>query len=356
MDCEKFDQHVIDALYDELDELTYAALKRHVEGCSRCAGVFSSLRATRDVGVLPLEEPSEELEARILDAVTTAQQKTPLRRKILRGLAWAGSHAMRPQLAMAALFFLVIGSSLLLLRAKPGTVGAPVRVTENGAPAPENDDAPAATAMPVPVAQATPAQPAAEAAEGAKEPRQAMAEPKALDDSAKASKDKEASKADKDAARAALADARAVRDSAGCSAAVSKYDEVGTRFAETGAAADAMWEAAACYKSMGDTGKARELYTALKSFSSYRERAAQELAVELNVQNNVAIGGALASKAAAAPAPAAAPPPATVADQAAEPAKSKKANEAGNFGGTGKVYAAPKRAASPQVDQKAVGY
>ena len=39
MDCEKFDQHVIDALYDELDELTHAALKRHVEGCSRCAGV-----------------------------------------------------------------------------------------------------------------------------------------------------------------------------------------------------------------------------------------------------------------------------------------------------------------------------
>ena len=35
MDCEKFDQHVIDALYDELDELTHAALKRHVEGCSR---------------------------------------------------------------------------------------------------------------------------------------------------------------------------------------------------------------------------------------------------------------------------------------------------------------------------------
>ena len=37
MDCEKFDQHVIEALYDELDELTYASLKRHVEGCSRCA-------------------------------------------------------------------------------------------------------------------------------------------------------------------------------------------------------------------------------------------------------------------------------------------------------------------------------
>src|SRR3954471_3051469 len=98
MDCAKFDQHVIDELYDELDELTYAALKRHTEGCSRCAGILSGLRATRAVGVLPIEDPSPELEARILDAVATAQRKTPWTRKVLRGLAWAGSHAMRPQL------------------------------------------------------------------------------------------------------------------------------------------------------------------------------------------------------------------------------------------------------------------
>jgi hypothetical protein len=122
MDCEKFDQHVIDALYDELDELTHAALKRHVEGCSRCAGIWAGLRATREVGVLPLEEPSDDLEARILEAAFVAHKKVPFHKKVLRGLAWAGSHAMRPQLAMAALFFLVIGSSLLLLRARPGTV------------------------------------------------------------------------------------------------------------------------------------------------------------------------------------------------------------------------------------------
>src|SRR5688572_1503761 len=135
MDCEKFDQHVIDALYDELDELTHAALKRHVEGCSRCAGAYSGLRATREVGLLPLEEPSDSLEARILEAVSVAQKKTPWHKKVLRGLAWAGSHAMRPQLAMAALFFLVIGSSLILLRAKPGSVAtAPVSITERGAP------------------------------------------------------------------------------------------------------------------------------------------------------------------------------------------------------------------------------
>src|SRR5262245_7018976 len=104
MDCEKFDQHMIDALYGELDELTHAALKRHMESCSRCASSFEGLRATRDVGVLPLEEPSEDLEARILEAVSAAQKTIPWHRKALRALAWAGSHAMRPQLAMAALF------------------------------------------------------------------------------------------------------------------------------------------------------------------------------------------------------------------------------------------------------------
>ena len=57
MDCEKLDQHVIDALYGELDELTQAALERHAEGCSRCGPVYAGLKATRAVAVLPLEEP-----------------------------------------------------------------------------------------------------------------------------------------------------------------------------------------------------------------------------------------------------------------------------------------------------------
>src|SRR4051812_22759257 len=163
MDCEKFDQHVIDELYDELDELTHAALKRHVEGCSRCAGILTGLRATREVGILPIEEPSDDLEDRILAAVAVAQKKTPIGRKVLRGLAWAGSHAMRPQLAMAALFFLVIGSSLLLLRARPGTVVTAVRVTERGSPGAEPpDQVAAATAeAPAPSTMAAPVETAA---------------------------------------------------------------------------------------------------------------------------------------------------------------------------------------------------
>jgi hypothetical protein len=354
MDCEKFDQHVIDELYEELDELTHAALKRHVEGCSRCAAILSGLRATRDVGILPIEEPSDDLEARILDAAFVAQKKAPWPRKVLRGLAWAGSHAMRPQLAMAALFFLVIGSSLLLLRAKPGANGfAPVRVTERGAPAVEAEPLPAATALanaatsnPMIAAAPSPAADSQQATDSVVPAREKAAEVARL--------------ADKDAAKLALTDARTVRDSAGCASAVSKYDEVGARFPGTGAAADAMWEAASCYRSMGDATKARELYLALESVGSYRQRAEQELTAEggsgalNNAGNQIAQrSGAGAGKmpAAAAPAPPAAPPPAVAAaakPAAAEPslAESKAATKptSGTSGSGRNAVSAPKKA------------
>ena len=113
-------------------------------------------------------QPSDDLEERVLAAAFAAQKQTPFPRKVLRALAWAGSHAMRPQLAMAALFFLVIGSSLLLLRARPGTAIAPPHVTERGAPAPDDEPPPlpaaAAPASPVAQSSAAPAAPADEQA------------------------------------------------------------------------------------------------------------------------------------------------------------------------------------------------
>jgi hypothetical protein len=140
MDCEKFDQHVIDALYEELDELTAAALKRHTESCARCAQILAGLRSAREAATLPLVEPSSDLEARILAAEKVAVRRAPWYFKVMRGAAWAGSLAMRPQLAMAALFMLVVGSSLLLLRARPGTMGAPVQVTQRGEPGPAAEE------------------------------------------------------------------------------------------------------------------------------------------------------------------------------------------------------------------------
>jgi hypothetical protein len=356
MDCEKFDQHVIDALYDELDELTFAALKRHVEGCSRCAGVWAGLRATRDVGILPLEEPPADLEDRIMEAVAGAQKKAPWHKKVLRGLAWAGSHAMRPQLAMAALFFLVIGSSLLLLRARPGTM-SPVSVRERGTPAPEAT-AEAVAAVPQRAAAAATAAPSASPEPEAEGRAQAVA---AADDTlAKKAEAPAEGKADsaKDAAergddaRAALNAARATRSASGCAAAIGKLDAVAVRFPGTQAAADAMWEQASCYKEMGDAQKAQQLYLALRS-TGYRDRAEQELAAgDNNMSNQVAakarVGGGLPANAAAAPAPAAAPSVAaaeTRADRGGGPPAAAKAAPRPAAGSTNpRATAAPKRA------------
>jgi hypothetical protein len=313
MDCEKFEQHLMDALYDELDELTHAAFKRHMDGCSRCSSTFAGLRATRDVGVLPLEEPSAGLEDKILAAARTAQLRTPWPRKALRVLAWAGSHAMRPQLAMAALFVLVIGSSLLLLRPKSMSMSSPVRVTERGVPAPDPAaEASPDPAMPMPsqLAMAEPPSAGAPAAaiDGAREERE--------------QKKSEAAEGKGSDAKAALAEARAVRQKSGCGAAVKAYDDVGSRFPATVVAAEAMWEAADCYKTMGDSAKARELYQALRSYASYRDRAEAELNDATgNMMNNS--GSQVASRAAAG-----APPPMAAAAPAAKAAKKASAAEA----------------------------
>jgi hypothetical protein len=328
MDCEMFDQHVMDALYDELDELTHAALKRHMEGCNRCASAFAGLRATRDVGILPLEEPADDLEARILEAVAVAQRKTPLRRKALRALAWAGSHAMRPQLAMAALFVLVIGSSLLLLRAKPGTVGvAPVRVTERGVPAPEQPEQAQEAITPEPAVAAAPTAPPAEGAELKK--GEDPAKEKAVAE--------RAGDAKADGASAALEEAQAVQKQSGCAAALAKLDEVGTKYPGTAAAHTAMWEAARCYKSAGDEAKARELLLTLRSVDDYKEQAEQELAgVENNAMTQNAAPAAAGRPAAAAPARAAAKPAAAPVPAAPQPAPP-------NAAPAGQGLSAPKR-------------
>jgi hypothetical protein len=139
MDCEKFESAMMDELYGDLDELTSAAAKRHVTGCARCAALFGGLRATRRVAVLPRVETPPGLEERILAAAREAQKVVPIRRRAAHVLSVAGSWAMRPQTAMAALFLVMIGSSVLLLRsrsAKAPAASSEVTVIEHGAQPP----------------------------------------------------------------------------------------------------------------------------------------------------------------------------------------------------------------------------
>jgi len=118
VDCEKFESLLIDELYGELDEVTSAAVRRHAAGCARCGALLSGLRATRKVAALPMEEPSADLEDRILSAVREQQKVLPFKARASSVLSRAGAWAMRPQTAMAAVFLLVIGTSFVLVQTR----------------------------------------------------------------------------------------------------------------------------------------------------------------------------------------------------------------------------------------------
>jgi hypothetical protein len=137
-DCEKFEPLLLDELYEELDELTSAALKRHVSGCARCKASLDAMRATRRLlssASLPMVDVPEGLEDRIFAAAKEAQKVVPIKGRFSRVLSAAGSWAMRPQTAMAAVFLLMIGSSAFLLRSNAKRASdSQVSVTVAGAP------------------------------------------------------------------------------------------------------------------------------------------------------------------------------------------------------------------------------
>ena len=350
MDCEKFDAHLMDALFGELDEVTSAAMKRHADSCARCNTLEAGMQATIDVGVLPLEEPSEDLEERILAAANDAHRHEPWHRQALRTLSWAGSHAMRPQLAMAALLVLVLGSSLLLLRARPGSVAVtPVKVHEHGAPnLAEGSAVPPAAGAAVsgasPTDHAPPRRAEAElsstasaaAAKSSGEPEDKLVQAEIDETYERAMSNYRAGRhreAQRDfglvnrsggpkAPSAALYEARAVRSHSGCQAAVAYYTQVRQRYGGSAVAADAAWEQADCHVALGERDKARALWLALRSNSAYQAQASRELASQGQAAS---AGKPLAAKERAAAPPATATQPGGGAAAKAKPAKAPAA-------------------------------
>ncbi len=291
MDCEKFDRIVLDLLYGELDELTDAAAKRHVEHCSRCKSMSSGLRATRDVGALALVDPPDSLELGILAAERRMNEKLPLTKKLGRGVSILAVYAMRPQLAMAALLLLMIGSSLFFLRARPNSRDS-VLITERGVPDNEAEhvvlQAPSelrelpravASALPRPASARDEAAPARErdserasaplAAAEAEAPSSAAAKGASADaestgalepaaDSVEAALaafqggryveaqrryEEIAARGGSDAPSAALQAVEALRRQRGCPAAAPRYDEVHARYPQTPSGSEAAWQA-----------------------------------------------------------------------------------------------------------------
>lgn len=335
MDCEKFDTVTMDLLYGELDELSEAAALRHLHHCTRCRDIWGHLRTTRELAEIPLDEPPVDLFESIIAAERNATKTLPFRERASRAISILAEYAMRPQLAMAALLLLMIGSSLIFVRTGPADRGQ-ISVTELGTPTGE------VTARPEAGKEALvfEGDPAAAARHG----DDAQGSPAALEDGSPAADAKGspgslaqtyrdamtayqegryaeaerlfsdvASQGDERAASAALHEGHAARNGSGCQRAAALYDSVAERFQGGTVGDEASWHAATCYRAMGQLKRAAAHYSRLKERAAYASRAEKALA-EIDEMTMVAAApaekpeGAPVTEQAAAAAPKAALP------------------------------------------------
>jgi tetratricopeptide (TPR) repeat protein len=306
VDCEKFDRITMDFLYGELDQLTSAAADRHMEHCTRCRDIGSRLRATRDVGRMPLVDPPDGLELRVAAAEKRARAEAPLGQRLGRGVSVLASYAMRPQLAMALLLLLVIASSLILLRGRPGEQmnlfvtgrGVPESEVESVAIVPRRElDRPRAPEGERPErASDTRSERTAPSARAS-----ATAQPEQDSPSVEASTDRDyeaalaayrdrryddaqrrfealAARGGSSAASAALYAAQSARARAGCPTAAPLFEQTFQRFPDTQPGYESAWQAAGCYRTLGDFERARHHYELLLKKPGYADRAQAALA------------------------------------------------------------------------------
>jgi TolA-binding protein len=340
MNSDKFDRIVLDLLYGELDELTTAAAKRHMDQSARAREIFAHFKATRQLSVLPTHEPPPSFEAELMERERRALAELPLHHRIGRIVSMLAGYAMRPQLIMGALLLLMIGSSLMFLRARPGQHSA-MQVTERGAPEAEVDLVLPVAPVPesgAPITSGILRAPPGAEVDGAAPLRQPIAPPAPVREAARASspevgadgldpfeqalqlyragKYTEAQRrferisrgAGGRAPEAALYSAQSVRNASGCAPAMSRFERVRLEFPGSASAYEAAWRAAKCQQQLGDVEAARQSFESLLQVSSHAERARLAL-VTLNGRgassSHAAAGGkpALPTKAASAPAP-----------------------------------------------------
>lgn len=318
MDCERYDKIALNLLYEELDELTAAAARRHLHHCTRCKNISSGMQATKELADLPLVDPPEGLYDRILQAERLAHKELSWRQRLERSISVIAGYAMRPQLAMAAVLLLMVSVSLVFLRVRPAGHDQ-VSVTERGVPGLDLEALPrhsivteplppeptaAAPSAPRPIAAAPPQK--ADSASAGEGPRKRMAAAPAAEEGLRDEEASSESPVDFDQAlasyhagryaeaehqfgriaeaggsqapRAALHEAHAVRNGSGCQRAAGLYDTVVTRYPGTPIADEASWHAASCYRALGQNERAAAHYRSLTSRPGYAERASQALA------------------------------------------------------------------------------
>jgi hypothetical protein len=304
MDCERFDKATMDLLYGELDELSEAAALRHLHHCTRCRDIWGHLRTTRELAEIPLDDPPAGLFESILDAEEQAHRSLPARERFSRAISVMAGYAMRPQLAMAALLLLMIGSSLVFVRNGPLGHGE-VSVTEVGKPyaEPMMDRSAEETLV----------------FEGTEERRAEHIEKRLSKESAEVGSVSEpgnvshvassretysaamsayqegryaeaerlfsevASAGGEQAASAALHEGHAARNGSGCQRAASLYDAVAEQYSSSTVADEASWLAASCYRAMGQVRRAAAHYEALTMRPAFAVRA-QKALEEINAQ------------------------------------------------------------------------
>lgn len=303
MDCERFDKNSMDLLYGELDELSAAATMRHLHHCTRCRGLWGHLRTTRELSELPLESPPVELFNRIIEAEQQAHSSLPLRERFSRTVSVLAGYAMRPQLAMAALLVLMIGSSLIFVRAQPsGKHTEEMLVVERGMPSGDGAKALASNKSlmfggdpdgpsrlragddedPENLELVKP-QKSASDEEAEKQQRKAYGEAMAAYQHGRYAEAERlfsevASAGGQQAASAALHEGHAARNGSGCQRAAAIYDAVAARKTSGTISSEAAWHAASCYRAMGQIDRAIAHYRNLTRSGAFSERAQKALA------------------------------------------------------------------------------
>lgn len=318
MNREQFDDQLMAYLYDELGAEERSTFEARLETDMDAREVVARFRKTLAAADLPPVEPSAGFEQRILEAMAEVERGEAWHRKLFRTLAWAGSHAMRPQFAMGTLLVLVLGSSLLLLRAKPGavqvTAEAPAAGLASGEPSAKVAIPPRFEAMPTggsPSATAERPKLGSGASDAAADPEEAFRRgTKLLEEGRFADARREfaaaAAAGGKDAAKATLFEGRAVRADSGCKAALPWFQQLRDRYGVSGYGADAAFDEALCLRELGDAAAARALLERLTENPEYRKQAKSELARGKRVRSGrgvVESGGGIPASAGAAPAP-----------------------------------------------------
>lgn len=319
MDSDKFDRIVLDLLYGELDELTTAAARRHMDQSARAREIYAHFRATRQLGVLPTHAPPADFESALLEREARLIAELPVRHRMGRLVSMLAGYAMRPQLIMGALLLLMLGSSLMFVRTRPG-VHSPVQVTERGsaesdvdvvlplAPSPSESDtrsSNSAAAQPLPpaapadgatsedatapvAARAVAAAPASDATAGAQLASSADGAADAFELAMQSYRNRSYAEARRElervargggphAAEAALHAALSTRNISGCAVALDPLAKVQRKFPKSPAAREAQWRIARCHEQLGDAAAARSSYESLLRVSSHAWRARRAL-------------------------------------------------------------------------------